>query len=168
MSAISTAKPQATVAFDPGTPLFAKILDSAGVNIANVDVDGALKVSGSFVPAAPSGVVLSLFAETLGVGSLTTATLLSYTVPALKVLYLTRIDVSGNNIAKYDVLLDAVVAARKRTWMGSPLNESFDFNESLARGVKLLAGQTLEVKVLHERPYVGDFEARLQGVLADV
>lgn len=88
---------------------------------------------------------------------------LTYTVPALSTLKLCRIEVSGNNIATFEVWINGSLEARKRTIWGQGLNEEFIFETNLAGGLVVPGGQVVQIKVIHFRPNPGDFEARLLG-----
>lgn len=87
----------------------------------------------------------------------------SLTVPAGFSLNLIRIDVSGENIGTYNVYLNGVIFARKRTWFSGTFSETFNFAEN-NNGYKLVAGDKIEIKILHLRPTTATFESRIQGV----
>lgn len=93
-----------------------------------------------------------------------TTSILTYTVPNSKRSVLEKIAVSGDNIAKYDILLNGDNLETKRTYFGSSLNADFDFTSKTSLGTVLNSGDELTVNVVHNRPYVGSFEARLQVV----
>lgn len=135
-----------------------------GDNIAVHDSDGnELKINpdGSINTniVVTTGTILSFFNEISSVASGINTPILTYTVPLGKTDLLEQIEVSGTNIAAYEVYLNSTIFARKRTYFGSSLNELFTFS-----GYKLLAGDTVVVKVLHNRPDVGDFESRIQVI----
>ena len=124
------------------------------------------KASGQYLKVVgwhglPSGFVsLSFLSKVSSVAKDTETTVLTYTVPAGKTLILKKIEVGGENIAKWSVQFDAVEDAIKRTFLGSSLNESFDYElKTLAEGV------VLTVKVEHKRPPAADFEARVIGIV---
>lgn len=68
-----------------------------------------------------------------------------------------RIVFSGTNIAEYTVLVGSNVVAKQRTMFGSDLSGSID----LSPGLLVASGQTIYVKVLHQRSSSGDFEATI-------
>lgn len=105
------------------------------------------------------GIPLSYFTELNSVAFGSTETISSYTVPPGRSNTLIKIDVSGTNIATYDVYLNGVSFARLRTYFGGDLSHSLDFGNS---GFNLQAGDIIEVKVTNFRPSVGDFESRVQ------
>lgn len=129
---------------------------------AIVDSDGSIQVS--LQPSASDNVV-SEFNSITAVASGINTTLITYTVPVSTIAYLQRIELSGNNIATYEIYIDAVLSGKKRTYFGGSLNETFDFDAGTNRGLKLIAGTVVQLKVLHNRPDLGDFEARLQAIL---
>ena len=69
-----------------------------------------------------------------------------------------RIEVGGDNKAEYSVLINNTLNGKKRTYF-TVLNESFFFG-----ALRLETGDTLEVKVIHDRPCTGNFEARIIGI----
>lgn len=128
-----------------------------------VDASGNLLVApgpGSSATVSP----VNEFAEVLAVASGSETLILTYTVPVAMTLSLERIDVSGTNIGTYNVYADVPQIARKRTWFNGDFSEVIDFS-SPERSQEYLAGTVITVKVLHNRPDPGDFEARLQGLL---
>ena len=102
---------------------------------------------------------LSYFESASSVAQNITVTILSYTVPVGKTLILDKVEVGGENIAKYSVEFDAVEDAAKRTFWGS-LNEVFNYDR-----YRLNSGAIIKVNVIHKRPPSADFEARLIGAI---
>lgn len=119
-----------------------------------INSDGSINVVATL---GPNGTLKSFYNEVSSVASSVPTTILSYTVPAATTSLIETIDVSGDNIAQYEVYVNSSKIDRKRTYFGGSLNEVFNFNKS----VTLTAGDTIEVNVLHVRPDVGDFNARL-------
>lgn len=109
--------------------------------------------------------VITRFGNVTSVSSAILTTILSYTVPVGKSTFLSQIEVSGSNIATYEIYIDSVLNARQRTNFGAELNAIFNFETATSdTGYKLLAGSVIQIKVIHPRPYVGDFEARLLAI----
>lgn len=133
-----------------------------GTDLLEIDPSGAIPV---IVQEATDEEPINVFNEVPAIANGAETTILTYPVPAGKTAFLSRIDVSGENIARYEVYVDGDLIARKRTWHGQGLNDTFDFTLSARRGLRVEAGEIIEVKVLHERPFAGVFEARLQGLL---
>lgn len=137
------------------------IADATSGNKLKVNVDGSINVDISG-PATPT-LIKSLFNSITAVPSATPTTLITYTVPGGKTGRLERIEVSGDNIAQYDFFINAALNGRKRSEF-TELNETFEFSSSTDMGIPLATGDTVVVKVTHNRPFVGAFEARLQTV----
>lgn len=137
------------------------IKDTAG-NILT-STGGALDVN--IVGSGTSGTQQSLYNEITGVPNGVTTDVLSYTVPVGKSLYLARIEVSGDNIATYTVLINNIVNSTQRSYFGAPLNLKFDYSDATPQGgFEIPTGINIKVQVVHSRPYAGAFEARLQGI----
>lgn len=126
---------------------------------------GSIPTSGGTgVVLQPNGTVVSLYSEALGVASTVSTQLLTYTVPNGQDNYLLRIEVSGTNIATYDILIDGVQFARTRTYFSGPFVGLVAIGSSLIDAYKIISGQIVTVNVTNPRPDVGDFEARLQYI----
>lgn len=136
-----------------------------GVDTLGINPDGSINVI--IQNSIATGDVISIFNEVSAVASGIQTNVLTYVVPALKTLALTAIEVGGSNIAEYEVWIAGVLRARKRTWFSGPLNEIFPFGTSSTTGLEVATGVTVQVKVLHNRPMNGNFEARLIGELID-
>lgn len=70
------------------------------------------------------------------------------------------IEVSGSNIAEYTILVNGSKVSKVKTYFGSELNYYFDFKD----GLLLNSGDIVLAQVLHNRPDLGDFNARIQTV----
>jgi hypothetical protein len=86
----------------------------------------------------------------------------SYTVPVGKTAKLEKIDISGSNISQYDLLINSILKARKRTYFGASLNDEFNFISPNSNGLVLGAGDIIQIFTIHGRPMLGDFECRIQ------
>lgn len=109
----------------------------------------------SIFPSIETGVFDYAYNEITSVASSILTTISIYTASQDSRLKL--IEVSGSNIADYKILYNASVIAKKRTYFGGSLNESFSFE----KGFILLNGDTITVKVIHTRPFVGDFNSNI-------
>lgn len=109
---------------------------------------------------------INIFVETTAIASGSETTLVSYTVPALKNFFLALVNVNGTNIATYNIYKNGTKVAKAVTFFGV-LNSTVNF-AGAAYGLKFVAADLLEVKVIHNRPSAGDFDARVNGVLQDV
>lgn len=106
---------------------------------------------------------LNYFSHITDTPSGSESVILSYTVPTGQRLDLDRVDVSGTNIATFNVYINGDLIARTRTGYNN-LSESLDFTNDQAL-FEIASESVIEVKVLHEKPYAGDFDARIQGGL---
>lgn len=100
--------------------------------------------------------VINQYEEVTSVANSTLTTVLSKTFSVLS--NLKRVSCSGTNIAEYRVILDGDIISKKRTYLGNSLNVDFIFDEE---GLELLPTSVLEIKVIHSRPDLGDFESNI-------
>lgn len=120
-------------------------------NILSINSDGSLNVALS----TTSVLTEVYYNEVTSVASNVLTTLLTYTA-SVNDTQLKRIDYSGENIATYEVQLNAVTIDKQRTYFGNSLNGNFVFDNLI-----LNSGDTVQVKVVHDRPDVGDFNAKI-------
>ena len=113
---------------------------------------------------ANGNVVKTVFEEISSVAVGATELLLAHTVLPGTESILLKIEVSGTNIATYDLYINGTINARKRTYFSGDFVTSFDFGTTLSTALKLVEGDQLEVRVTNFRPYLGDFEARFQYI----
>lgn len=165
-----------THAFDEATQ---RLRTTADATIVNADIDVALDASednvaiadpnGDFLNINPDGsinivdvtsqqVLSSQYAEVTGVVMGLTTLVAAYT--AVPNVSLQKVIFSGTNIAEYELVINGATKDKQRTYFGSSLNGSFDFNN----GLPVPSGQVIEVYVLHTRPTTGDFNVRIQIV----
>lgn len=134
------------------------IADKDSGNKLVVNSDGSINVD----LVNPSlGAYKNIFNEIVAVASGATTSLVTYTVPVGKTAILDRICVSGDNIAKYEVFINAVKVDVARSYFGASLNLQLNY-ESRNSAYALVSSDVLTVFVTHNRPTVGDFEGRLQ------
>lgn len=95
------------------------------------------------------------FSEISSVAAGVTTTILTYTAIATRKLV--KIDASGTNIARYQVLLNGNVIDRQYTNFGDSLTVQFDFSE----GIDIIPTDVVVVNVLHNRGTVADFNAKI-------
>jgi hypothetical protein len=148
------------VAFD-GTVEIGDVSIVEGGNTMTVNSDGSINVNVIETPISGQ-TVISVYNQVLNIASGIETTLINYTVPPGYTAVLERISVSGENIARYDVLYNSNPFDTRRTMFGGNLTTDFDYTTGTSNGFVLNAGDTLIVQVLHERPYTGTFNARLQ------
>lgn len=109
------------------------------------------------------GTVESYFDTALSVATNATVTVLSYTVSTTN-SYMLKVDVSGTNIATYDITVNGSQFARKRTYWSGQFSETFNVGSGLQDAYKLSIGDIVHINVTNFRPTAGDFEARLQVI----
>jgi hypothetical protein len=127
-----------------------------GVEVEN-DATNPIPV---YITDSTADTKINEFANVSAVATSVLTTVVTYTVPAGKTFFLDEVECGGENIARYDVLLDAVLIARKRTWFSGGLNLSFRFSK-----FEISAASVVSVKVVHDRPLTGDFESRIIGTI---
>ncbi len=102
-----------------------------------------------------SGTLSNTYNEVINVASGVLTTIASFT--ATQNTRLKQVDVSGENVAQYEVLVNGNIVSKKRTYFGSYLDTSFYFD----KGINFTSGQIVLVRVLHNRPTVGNFNANI-------
>jgi len=154
------------VSFD-GTINIGDVSIVEGGNTLKVNPDGSINVNGGGGgggSTTPENVAIQ-YNEDVAVVSGVLTTIVSYTVPVGATAYLQRVLASGENIAKYQVLVNGTPLATNRTYFGSALDTSFNFSGPSGEGYLLNAGDVVLVQVLHNRPSTADFEATLEFIL---
>lgn len=134
------------------------IANQTGTNFLDVNADGSLNVTLVETP----GTTINDYNEISSVASGILTVINSYTMTNSG--FLQKIIVSGTNIATFQVDLNGNTIDKKRTWFNGSLNEEFDFSDYSKTGYPMAIGDIIEVKVLHNRPTVGDFNTRIQVV----
>ena len=124
-----------------------------------INPDGSINVNATI---GPSGTIINTYGDVSSVASSTTTTVVSYTTPIGKTGVLHRVEYGGENIAVYDVEVNSVLIARRRTYFNGPMSDQFDFGLSNGIGVDLVAGDVVRLRVTHYRPLVADFEGRIE------
>lgn len=119
-----------------------------------IDVDDFIKTT------------VSSFNEITSVPSAALTTIITYTVPGSTSAQLIRAELSGTNIATYNFYVNSVLSGKKRTYFSGGLDTTFDFIEDnlTQNGLPLNSGDIVEIKVIHSRPMVGTFDARIQAI----
>lgn len=113
-----------------------------------------------------SGVPFHLFDSATSVPTYTPTFVLSYTVPEGKTLHLKHVAGSGNLYSKWTLWVGEGVVAVRRASDGGGLNVEFDFSDSNnVGGLAVAAGEIVRLQVVHNRPWMGDFEADFSGRL---
>jgi hypothetical protein len=102
-----------------------------------------------------AGTVTNIYNEVLAVASGVLTTITSFT--ASQTTRLKQVDVSGENVASYEVLVNGNIVSKKRTYFGGMLNDTFFFD----KGINFTSGQQVLVRVIHNRPTTSNFNANL-------
>lgn len=115
--------------------------------------------------AGPSqlGTLQVTYNEVSSVGSGTTTQVTTFTNTTSKISYLQMVQCSGDNIARWDLIVNTTSIGTVRTEFTS-LNDSFDFRSGMSQGYALNPGDVVVLNVLHNRPNLGMFEAQIQIV----
>lgn len=126
-----------------------------------VNPDGSINVN--IVSAQTNNKVKNQYGEALSVAAGIETIIVQYMVPLIYTsAILQRISVSGENVGRFQVFVNGVIVDTRRTYYGGNFNEYFEFCVATADGYNLQPGDTVAVKILHNKPYVGDFEGRIQ------
>jgi hypothetical protein len=129
------------------------IASQDGNNHLIVNPDGSINVNTSGTVDTP---ITNIYNEVINVSSETLTTIISKTM--ISSGKLPCIMVSGSNIGTYTVELNSVVISKARTYFGGDLNYFFDFKS----GITLFSGDVVRVRVIHNRPFLGDFNAMIE------
>lgn len=130
-------------------------------NVLKPNQDGSLNVNVVETPVA-GNVVKSRFNTASAVPTGILTSILTYTVPFATTAVLQKITVSGENIAKFTILLNGVVMDVKRTYFGGELNAEFNYETGNSNGLNFKASDIILIQVIHQRPNAGDFDGRIQ------
>jgi hypothetical protein len=106
--------------------------------------------------------VVSYFSEANAVPAGVSTDVLTFHVDSSQPFFLLRVDVGGENVAVFDVLVGDSTIARSRIWH-TTFTQRIEFSDGTTGGFYIPAASIIKVKVLHNRPWIGNFEARLQG-----
>lgn len=133
-----------------------------GTNELTVNEDGSINVRLIGVTGEQvNGTVVSYFDEVSGVSAGVETTIISLAVGLGETLHLAKIDAGGENIGLFNVYVNGSLVAKKRTYFQGGYDVVFDFQSEPDRGIKLSAGDVIEVKVTHNRPGSASFEAQV-------
>lgn len=113
-------------------------------------------------PGQAGGDVKSFFGQALLVASATETLIINYVVPLGKSADLIKCEFSGTNIATFNIYLNTFLISVYRSYFSGPLSSEIQFACESISGLPLVAGDTVELKVIHGRPMPGDFDGRIQ------
>jgi len=131
-------------------------------NIIEPNVDGSLNVV--IEQDLTANPVKNTYNQ-VTVASLATMQIVTYTVPNGNQAILQIGAVSGENIGKYDLLINGTPQDTVRTMFGGDLTQRFDFTDGIGYGLPLNAGDVISIQVNNPRPYSANYNARIQVLL---
>jgi hypothetical protein len=132
-----------------------------------VNPDGSINVIVESVPSSNSTVV-STYNEIVSLAAGGTAIIVSYTVPVSTQAVLQRAPFSGENVGRYDLLINSVKQDTARTMFGGDLTGEFTFTTGNDSGLVLSAGTLIQVQVYNPRPYPANYESRIQVLVINI
>lgn len=137
---------------------------TGGLTKQTITADGgnSTPVDVNIVNFSSTESVVPTYSEISSIPSGSFELIVSYTVPSDKMAKLQRCAMSGSNIADYKILFNGSTIDYLRTYFSGPLNAESVFYTASGDGFLMNAGDKVEVYVRHIRPYVGDFNARIQ------
>jgi len=133
-------------------------------NDLKINADGSINVNVEVPPLADLENITLRYDETAAVASGVSTAIITYVTPVGPPVAISRVLVSGENIARYDIAVNGAPIATQRTCFGSDLSRTIEFNGSDGSGYDLAVGDVVTVTVLHNRPYTAIFEATLELV----
>lgn len=164
----SNAKSFSIIQPDSGTT---PVAQSPNETLTLTSSDGSIVIEGDFAtdtldftlsPSAGGGAAsnINIPGSAALVASGSTTNIINYTVPPGDGLNLELIEFNGENIARFQILINDVLQATKHTWFGGQLFGEFYFDNLL-----LSPGDNVKLQVLHQRPDAADFYGRILGTL---
>lgn len=137
-------------------------------DLGTVTVEPSPDPTPTYAVVDPNDIPLSEFNAITAVISGIETTIHTYTVPVGFKLWLQLVEVGGSNAAHYRVYIAGNLRGAKRSYFGGPLTDEFKFIPVFGKGLELPAGTVVRASVEHDRPDIGDFEARIIGLLSPV
>lgn len=129
-----------------------------------VNQDGSINVNISATSVEDSDISRNFFGSVTGVAPNVETQIVQYTVPAGKRAVIIRAEYSGEQIGLYKVYIDDVEQAARRTHHGVGLTGQFEFTDAISSGIIVPSGSVVKVTIVHNRPGLGQFDARIQVV----
>lgn len=126
-----------------------------GIDFLAVNADGSINTT---VIGAANPELFLYYDEITSVPTSIETTIQTFI--ALAPSFLKQLDVSGTNIAEYRVYLNTALINKKRTYFGGDLNTEISYSNA-GFGLALAISDVVEIKVIHIRPDVGDFNSSL-------
>ena len=136
------------------------IKDSGGDELS-INPDGSINVS---ISTSSNTEGLQEYNEISALASGTETTIVTYVAAAGKTSYLQGVSCSGDNVAKYKVKVDGTTIDTRRVYFGGDFDTDFLFSGDVNKGLEIAVGSTVTVTVIHSRPMVGDFNAKIRSI----
>lgn len=127
---------------------------SDGANNLSINPDGSINVK---VNAISSENLKTNYNEITDIASGVSSSIINFT-PGVNIKIL-GINVSGTNIATYEVLKNLSIVDKKYTYFGNSLSTEFNLN-----GLLINSGQNIKINVVHNRPSNGNFNATIKYI----
>ena len=143
--------------FDEGKNIVARPIITLPI-IKSIPSGGGLPVAINIVY---TGIVYSKFYSLSGIGN-TPTTLAIFTTPAGKFDGILRIDVSGQNTAIFDILINGAPAMKIRTSFFNTFSATEVFGNGREDALTLNPGDILKIRVTNVGAGLSDFEGRIQ------
>jgi hypothetical protein len=136
------------------------IQDTAGNPLTSTS--GSLNVNVTSSSPGSAANLVANYNEVTGVASGIETVVTSYTNNNATTNYLVRIETGGTNIAEYRLYRNSTIIDKKYSEF-TQLNTVFEYmtSEPTAPGLKLSTSDVLYLKVIHNRPNVGNFNAKI-------
>lgn len=108
---------------------------------------------------------LNEYQEALSVATGVETNILVFVVPATPIFHAVRFEFGGGNIGAYSLYFGATKQSSYITWWNTGMNGFWEFKSGISGGTAVAGGTTIRVTILHNRPYVADFYARMTYTL---
>lgn len=148
------------IVFD-GTISVGKVqVEGENGNTIEPNTDGSINVK--ITSGGGNGNTVNTYNEVSSVSSGVLTPVSSYTVPGGKTATVERIYISSDTVSEFSIFVNTVQVDIKRLYW-SQFDGTLDYVSS-GIGFKLLSGDVITVKAIHNRPDVATFDSRIQVV----
>lgn len=132
---------------------------SDGTDQLAVNADGSINV---VVADSSYETPINKFGEVGAVASSLETTIVSHTAVIGAASFLQRASFSGTNISEYRLKINGTTVDKFYTDFGGGLSGQMEFSFQSNRGYALTEGDLVTITTVHNRPFLGAFNARLQ------
>ena len=155
-------------AWDPASCLWKPLHINPETNRLLVDTELSIEdITISTVDVVQPGTQIEEYNEVNSVAAASLTTIVTFTVPiapAGQVFHLRHVTASGCNVAAFQLEINGVVKAKKRSYW-CDFNVDFFFESETGGSRQLVAGDVVRVRVEHNRPDLSPFNATIYGRL---